>query len=423
MNMPGTLRDMVNGAARTIGINQQNEVLTGENLQNTLYALQNYVDYCSNNSLLVYKRTEYVFTLTGAQTYTLGVGGDWNIPRPMKIDQMFTRLNPGSPQQLDIAIQPLTFNQYATISVKNTPSTFSFAYYDDNNYPLRTITMFPIPSGPASVVLWLREPLIDLQQNAIVGLDEPFQPGSNYPDGFYLNQTLGGGTGSGALADITVLNGSVTKCVLKQGGNGYAVNDVLYISPISIGNNVITSASLVSTGSSYTPGTYSNIPLVAPHGIGATGNFTVNGSGQVSSFTIDNKGQGFVPGDNLTIVGNPMGPGIGFDAIINAVSSATQGSGFAIQVGFVSANLDDPINYPPGYDMFFRLKLALFLAAEFGKVVRDDTVALGESAQLSLERLNRIPMYMVGDGGLTRKGRNRNWNYITGNFVPWQFGN
>jgi hypothetical protein len=420
--MSGTLRDTINGSARDIGINQQNEVLTGENMTITLEALTQFVDYCSNNTLLVYKRTEYVFPLSGAKSYTLGVGGDWNIPRPMKIDALYTRLNPGSPQQLDIAIQPLTFAQYATISVKNTPSQFPFAYYDDNNYPLRTITMFPIPSGPASVVLWLREPLINLQMNTIVGLVEPFQPGSGYPDGFYLNQKLGGGSGTGALADITVIEGAVANVILKNGGIGYAVNDVLYISPIQVGNNIITSVSITSPGSGYTDGTYTMVPLVSATGIGATGNFTVSG-GSVTVFTIDNPGNGFTAGNTLTIVGSPFGAGTGFLGDILTVSSGISGSGFAIQVGFVSSNLDDPINYPPGYDMFFRKSLALYLAPEFGKKVRDDLVAQAGEAKLSLERLNRIPMYMVGDGGLTRKGRNRNWNYITGNFVPWQFGN
>ena len=414
-----TLRDALNAAARKIGINQQNEVLTGENLTVTQYALQNLVDYFSNNSLLVYKRSEFIFPLTGQKQYTLGMGGDWNIPRPMKIDTFTTVLNPGSIQELVIQVQPLTYEQYALISVPNTSSQFPFAYYDDNNYPLRTITLFPVPSGPASVRIWCREPLIDLQQNTIWYLVEPFQGGSGYPDGFYQNIKLGGGSGNGAQADITVLDGAVTSCVLKDGGTGYAVNDVLYISPISIGNNVLSSISINTAGSGYTDGTSSEVPILSETGIGASVNITVAG-GEVTEVSIYNAGEGFTTGNTFTLVGQS---GTGFVGNIDSVSSATTGSGFAIKVGAVSANLDNPIGYPPGYEYFFILRLAEYLALEFGKTVPQSLLVQADKAQKELERMNYVPGFVRGDGGMRRSGRNRNFNYITGNFVNWMMGN
>ena len=242
-----TVRDMINGAGRLVNIIQQNESMSGDNLNVALYALNHMIDSWSNNRLLIYNINEYVFPLTGASSYTLGPGGDWNIERPMKIQEAYARLQPSSPQQLDIAMQPLTIEQYAGIAVKNTPSTFPFAYYDDNAYPLRTVTLFPVPSGPADIVLWLREPLADL------------------------------------------------------------------------------------------------------------------------------------------------------------------------------TNIDADVMYPPGYERAFRFNLAVEIAAEFGKTVSPDVTARAEAAILQLERLNSVPMYMRGDGGMSRSGRNRYFNWITGNF--WSFGN
>ena len=245
--MADTLRDMINSAARLINIIQEGESLSEYQMVTAKYALNSMIESWSNHRLLIYKLTEYVFPLTGQQTYTLGVGGDWNVERPMKIETAYARLQPSSAQQVDIAMQQLTVLQYAGVAVKNTPSTFPFAYYDDNSYPLRNITLFPVPSGPASIVLWLRDPLMDL------------------------------------------------------------------------------------------------------------------------------------------------------------------------------TDIDAPIEYPPGYNRAFRFNLAVEMAAEFAKECPPQVTATANNSVLELERLNSQPMYMKGDGGMTRTGKNRYFNWITGGF--FNFGN
>jgi hypothetical protein len=331
--MSGTLSDLLNASARTAGIIQQNEVLTGENLTVCLYALNNLVDSLSNNRLLVYNISEYVFTLTGQETYTLGLGGDWNIGRPMRIESAYARLDNGTQQELDIAMQPLTFTQYANIAVKNTPSTFPFAYYDDGAWPLRTISLFPVPTGPADIVLWLREPLIDLQLSAIDGYAIT-NAGTGYTNGVYFNVKLGGGSGIGAQADITVLNGVVSEVNLTDAGTEYALGDTLSVSDVQVGGT---------------------------------------------------------------------------------------GSGLQVTVNTVSANLNNPIRFPPGYERFFRYNLAVEIGSEFGKKVRDDVKSIALASKRELENLNGVPVYVRGDGGMSRNGRNRYFNWITGNF--WSFGN
>jgi hypothetical protein len=245
--MAKTLRDMINSSARLINIIQQNESLSAEEMNTAVYALDALIESWSNNRLMIYNIKEYVFPLTGQKTYTLGIGGDWDVQRPMAIETAYARLQPNSPQQLDIAMQPLTVEQYAGVAVKNTPSTFPFAYYDDGDYPLRNVTLFPVPNGPADIVLWLREPLLDL------------------------------------------------------------------------------------------------------------------------------------------------------------------------------TDIDAPVTYPPGYERAFRFNLAVELAAEYGKTVAPEVVQTAINAKLELERLNSVPRYMRGDGGMSRSGRNRYFNWITGNF--WSFGN
>jgi hypothetical protein len=65
--------------------------------------------------------------------------------------------------------------QYAAIAVKQTPSTFPFSFYDNGNFPLKTISVWPVPTLNTGIRLWLREPLIDFSDlNAIV----------SYPPGY-----------------------------------------------------------------------------------------------------------------------------------------------------------------------------------------------------------------------------------------------
>ena len=52
-------------------------------------------------------------------------------------------------------------------------------------------------------------------------------PGSGYTDGTYTLEALSGGTGTGAVATITVAGGIVTTVVLTDNGDGYIVGDLL----------------------------------------------------------------------------------------------------------------------------------------------------------------------------------------------------
>lgn len=100
--------------------------------------------------------------------------GDWNIVRPMRIEQAYVIWS-NTTQTTDIPMSLLNNSQYASIPVKSTPSTFPFALYDNGAYPLRKVSIWPIPTVATPLRLWLREPLVDLTQ-----LDQIVQ----YPPGY-----------------------------------------------------------------------------------------------------------------------------------------------------------------------------------------------------------------------------------------------
>lgn len=170
-----TVRNLITGALRLLGVVQANEVPTAGDIDISLDSLKALIDSYANNRLLVYDVSEEVFVTTGAKTYTMGPGGDIDIERPLNIERAFSRLNGDSMQQVDIPMQSLTYEQYSAISVKNTASTFGFAFYNDSNYPISNLTFFPIPAAGNQISLWLRQPLLNFDN-----IDEPV----SYPPGY-----------------------------------------------------------------------------------------------------------------------------------------------------------------------------------------------------------------------------------------------
>ena len=107
--------------------------------------------------------------------------------------------------------------------------------------------------------------------------------------------------------------------------NGYGVNpgdptmfayNVHSFTPARGG--IVTVGSLQG-GSGYTPGTYTNVPVIDTTGSGATLNIIVSPSGVVISATLNAAGTLYAVGDGLT-VGPVIGPGTGFNVAVAAIS-------------------------------------------------------------------------------------------------------
>lgn len=97
--------------------------------------------------LSVYHLVDTAFTSTGAQSYTVGSGGNFNIQRPVRIESAYARLNPGVSNPIDY---PVTLyhsrEEYARVALKSLASFPEFAYYDAA-YPLGNLIFYPIPNS------------------------------------------------------------------------------------------------------------------------------------------------------------------------------------------------------------------------------------------------------------------------------------
>lgn len=165
-----TVRELITGAMRLVNIVQVGEAPTADDMEISRKAFVGMVDSWSTENLNIFTKNPYYFPLVpGKQSYTLGTGGDFDTPRPMNIERAtisYGAMVQGNTVTLndrtvDIPIEQLNDAQWSAIGVKAISSTFPTKYWDNGNYPLRTISFWPIPRTNTPVTLWLWQPLID----------------------------------------------------------------------------------------------------------------------------------------------------------------------------------------------------------------------------------------------------------------------
>lgn len=148
-----TVLDIITGALQNLGAIAIEEVPSNAEAQSVLQSLNYMLDTWATESLMVYNIAPNVFPLIpGKSPYTLGAGGDFNIPRPVKIDLCYARDSQGNDYAMEVTDEP---DYYASIVSKYTQSSIPTLIYDDGNYPLKNIYVWPVPSdGSFSLVLW-----------------------------------------------------------------------------------------------------------------------------------------------------------------------------------------------------------------------------------------------------------------------------
>ena len=97
---------------------------------------------------LIYNLVDIGLTSTGAQSYSVGVGGDFNCVRTDRLETAYVRLLHGSPSNpFDY---PLTLidsrEEYSDITLKSL-TTFPTSVFLDSGYPLGRVYPWPIPAA------------------------------------------------------------------------------------------------------------------------------------------------------------------------------------------------------------------------------------------------------------------------------------
>lgn len=130
--------------------------------------------------------TDFPF-VGGQQTYTLGAGGNFNIPRPARIEAASAILGPNSGSPIEL---PMTYTQseseWQGILIKSVTVTYPFVVYDDGGMPFRGLHMWPIPADSSQAFrLYSWEPLAQFDT---LGTTKLFPPG--YAEAIRYNLAL-----------------------------------------------------------------------------------------------------------------------------------------------------------------------------------------------------------------------------------------
>lgn len=148
--------DIIKGAMRAVNILSSGRNPTSEEASDYVAILNQFLDACNAERLMIFTINRLgPYDLTqGQQAYTVGPGGDINIPRPPRIE-LITILWLGNPQQpAEIPLDMLDERGWAGIPVKNIGAALPNKVWDDGNFPLRTLSYWPYPTVQVQTVLY-----------------------------------------------------------------------------------------------------------------------------------------------------------------------------------------------------------------------------------------------------------------------------
>ena len=144
--------NVIESAMREIGAIAIEETPSAAEAQFCFTKLNELMQAWNTESLTVYSVIAEVFPIVANKpSYTMGVGGDFNTARPVRIVDVYSRDNQGN----DFPVGLVDYDEYASILPKYITSSLAQVIYNDNNYPL--ITLFPWPiwnDASYSAVIW-----------------------------------------------------------------------------------------------------------------------------------------------------------------------------------------------------------------------------------------------------------------------------
>lgn len=175
--MAYTTLNLITDVLLDMGVIADQETPTASQAVGALVKLNDLIESWNIDPLKLYSSTQRVMPfVAGQQSYTIGVGGDLNIPRPDDgITSAYVRSTYQTPsQQQDIPLQVLTAQEWADIPVKKMTGTFPYAVWFDMTYPLITAYVTPIPTGSNySMMFFDKNAITELSLNTVLS----FPPG------------------------------------------------------------------------------------------------------------------------------------------------------------------------------------------------------------------------------------------------------
>lgn len=147
-----TANDLIRAAMRLIQVSAVDTDLTAAELKDGIESLNRMIDAWSLEELMLYQVIREQFALvSGANPYSIGLGGDFDTTRPIKIVDAYLTLNNGS-IPVDYPMQVLGYDDYNAIRLKTLSTNFPNYIYYQPSFPIGEVYIYPIfsPNDPAT---------------------------------------------------------------------------------------------------------------------------------------------------------------------------------------------------------------------------------------------------------------------------------
>lgn len=144
-----TIGDLITEALQELGVVEAGGTPTGNDSALGLRKINDLIDQWAGERLMMFTVTRTTWSITASDaTYTVGSGGNINIPWPTYIQHVqFIDTSMDEPQEFPM--NPLTDDAWAAVAMKGLTSEYPTCWYFDSAYSsgLGTLNLWPVPTS------------------------------------------------------------------------------------------------------------------------------------------------------------------------------------------------------------------------------------------------------------------------------------
>jgi hypothetical protein len=201
-----TAQDLIKLSLKAIGVLGQGQTVRPEQLNDALTILNMMIGQWNRKRWLIPHLVEAKLLATGALSYSVGPGADFNIPRPDRLEDAFVRLNSqgastgGGDFNADfnadfstsqLVVQPnipvdypliilSAREDYDRISLKSM-GAFPYYVFYDSDYPIGKVYFWPVPSSAYEMHIIVKGTLQSFpQQQTVINLPPEYMEAIYY---------------------------------------------------------------------------------------------------------------------------------------------------------------------------------------------------------------------------------------------------
>lgn len=183
--MGTTAANIINSAAKKIGVKGRGRSLSAEDMFDWLTGLKRMLESWSVESLMIPYNTRETFSLSDTtRNYTIGPNGDFDTTRPLSIVE--AQIIDAAGEYYELTCVPI--ERWANLYTPGDVARPRFITFE-RGYPLATIRLDAIPYDP-TLLLWSRKPIEAWQVEDLDVSGNPAWSGQNLPTSGLTDETL-----------------------------------------------------------------------------------------------------------------------------------------------------------------------------------------------------------------------------------------